>query len=170
MATYAPWAVKVLTTDYLVEGEMDGNYPGNKYFLWGQQTSKPAGAVTLTKVKFQPVAGTEAPSSATATWMVTFNPTLVAVIGNDETTIALLLEHAGKTPVPVELRLGPFALRGTLLLPVPSERIADVLGSFGFVMQNVEIDCVAAGSRLRGLKAQALLMNTALLQGALFGR
>jgi hypothetical protein len=170
MTTPTPWAVQVLTTDYLVDGQIDPDIRGHKFFFTALQTSKPAGALILNNVKVQPTSTAEAPSPATATWLATFNTTLVAVIGRDNTACDYIVQHAPQTPVAAELRVGPYAIRGTLLLPVPANRMADVLGSFGFAMQNAEIDCVVAGSKLRGLKAPALMISTALLQGALFGR
>lgn len=166
----APWAVQVLTTDYLIDGQVDPDGRGHKYFFIAEQTSKPAGALTLHDVKVQATGPADPPNPATATWLAMFNPTLVALIARDATVEAYILQHTPKTKVPVELRVGPYAIRGTLLLPVPAQRLADVLGSFAFAMQDAEIDCVAAGSKLRGLKAPALIVSTALLQGALFGR
>jgi hypothetical protein len=170
MATSAPWAVQVLTVDYLVEGWIDPDIRGHKYFFTATQTGKPAGSLIMTDVKVQATSTAEAPSSATGTWMVTYNPTVVAIIGRDATVDSFIIEHAAHTQVPTEMRVGPYSIRGTLLLPVPAQRLPDVLGSFGFAMQNAVIDCVVGGSKLRGLKASTLMVSTALLQGVLFGR
>jgi hypothetical protein len=168
MVNSSPWAIQVLTLDYLIDGVINPNIATNLSFLQVSFTSTPSGSLSLKSTMVQPTGSAEAPTGNISRWLVSFKPGLIGVIPRSEPGRAYVLKHTGGDyPCAAELRIGPYAIRGTLLSPYKPRDIANITGDLSFAMQDVEIDCVSADGKLKGLKASVMVLCTHLLQGIL---
>jgi hypothetical protein len=164
-APKAPWSVQLLTTDFLVDGHMDGDDPTGPWFLHVQAAELAMATLTLTEASFQPTAAQNIQPAPAAKWVLPSPAQFVAMIPRDEGSLAYCVNRNGgsKHPIPAVVFTGPYALAGTVMSP---DANLDILAGYQtFVMQNVTIDCLAPGARLKGLAAPYVVVRTLLLHG-----
>ena len=164
-APKALWSVQYLTTDYLVEGHMDGEDPTSPWFLQVQSGDLAMATLTLTEASYQPTAGQSILPAQAAKWVVPSTALYVGVIPRDEGSLAYCAKRnsGSKHPIPAVVFVGPYALSGTVMSP---NNDLDILaGYMTFAMQNVTIDCLAPGARLKGLAAPYIVVRSLLLHG-----
>jgi hypothetical protein len=84
---------------------------------------------------------------------------IVAVIPRDEASTAYVLKNNAslfKSPIPAEVRVGSYLLRGEVLSP---DNLLNVFESyFRFAIRNAEISCLLPGSQLGELRAPYVLV------------
>jgi hypothetical protein len=169
VAPKAPWAVRLLTPDFLIDGytDLDSHSEGAPFFQ-RQTGSMPLGALWLTSVRFQATG----PSSGTAptanNWSLAYSAAFVAAIPNDEASLtATRLNIADlRNAFQAELFVGPYAIRGQLLSPAAHAGDFAMFGSYhSLVVKDAVIDYRLPGAQLTGLKAPLAVVRTLLLQG-----
>ena len=164
-APKAPWSVQLLTTEYLVDGHMDGDDPTGPWFLQVQAQDLAMATLTLTEASFQPTAAQNILPAQAAKWVLPSTALFVAMIPRDEGSLAYCASRNGgsKHPIPAVVFTGPYALRGTVMCP---DDDLDILsGYLTFAMQDVTIDCLAPGARLKGLPAPYIVVRSLLMHG-----
>ena len=164
-APKALWSVQLLTTDYLVDGHMDGEDPTGPWFLRVQAGEMSMATLTLTEASIQPTAGQNIQPTQAAKWILPSTALFVAVIPRDEASTAYSIGRNGssKHPFPGVVFVGPYAIRGTIMSPNSD---LDILsGYLSFAMQDTVIDCLAPGARLKGLAAPYVIVRALLLHG-----
>jgi hypothetical protein len=154
----SPWAVQLLTFDYLIDGYIDGDR--EHYNLTLVYLVK-GGAVNmhLTSVRFQPTRNSALPTPPPAPWALVYGDGLVAVIPRDEAGTTFVTKKNAdlfKVAVPAEVYVGPYVLRGKVLSP---DKELTVFESYRrFAMQDAEISCLLPGALLTGLQAPYVLV------------
>jgi len=163
----APWSVQLLTTDYLVDGHLDSEDSSSGWFLQVQPHELAMATLNLTDASFQPTAAQNLLPAQAAKWVLPSTALFVALIPRDEGSRAYCAQHNGssKHPIPAVVFTSTYALRGTVLCP---DSYLDILSVFAtFAMQDVTIDCLAPGARLKGLTAPYVIVRTLLVHGIL---
>jgi len=167
-APKAPWSVQLLTTEFLVDGHMDGDDPTGPWFLQVQAADLAMATLTLTDASFEPTAGQNVPEMRAAKWVLPSTGQFVGVLPRDEASLAYCASRNGnsKHAVPgAVVFAGPYAIRGTVLSP---DNDLDILsGYLTFAMRDVMIDSVAAGAKLKGLAAPYIVLRSLLVHGIL---
>lgn len=166
-APKTPWTVQVLTRDYLVEGQTDGDDPTGPWFVTVQAKDLAMATLTLSPFTLQPTAGVGGPQRPASHWVLPSTAEFVAVIPRDPGSTAYALKHRGPhgASIPAEVLVGQYALRGGVLSPDSDLDILSGYQTFG--MQDVVIDCLAPGARLTNFAAPYLVVRTLLLQAIL---
>ena len=164
-APKAPWSVQLLTTEYLVDGHLDGDDPDGPWFLHVQPKEMAMATLTLTQASFQPTGGQNIVPTQAAKWVLPSTAQFVAVIPRDEGSRAYCNNRnsSSKHPFPAVVFVGPYAMRGTIMSP---DADLDILAGYEtFAMQDVVIDNLAPGSQLKGQAAPYVIVRTLLMHG-----
>jgi hypothetical protein len=162
---FTPWAIQVLTMDYLIAGQIDGSDILQQaiFSLPGRHLDSRT-AVTLTSVQIQPTGSLPVPGGSISSWTLGVPLGVIGVIPRDEKSMAEVLRNKNeKETVPVGMLIGPYVIRGTLY--VNPKYVLRATGENGLTLKNVEIDRITPDSILKGLKAPAMVVSTHLLQG-----
>jgi hypothetical protein len=160
-----PWSVQLLTTEYLVDGNLDGDDPTGPWFLHVQSGEIAMSTLTLTQARIQATGALSVTMPAAAKWILPSTATFVACIPRDEASTAYAVKQnsSSKHAIAGVVFVGPYAIRGTILSPNAN---LDILSGYGtFAMQQAVIDGLAPGARLTGLAAPYVLVRTMLLHG-----
>ncbi len=166
MAT--PWAIQVLTLDYLIDGQIDGSNSLQAAVLGLNNVIAGLAPLTLTSVQVQPTGSLTAPSDHPTSWMIDFNQTIIGVIPKDEKSIAEFQKrNIQKSTVAVEMVIGPYFVRGTAYHRLSSDLLYR-LPQVPLALKDVEIDQITPDSKLKGWKAPFMIAFTKLLQGMWF--
>jgi hypothetical protein len=159
------WAIELLTLDALIDGWMDINHADQSYilnpFYWHNLTG-----IQLQSVMVQST-GSEVPypSGNVPAIVVGAKTALIGVIPKDENSLAALLKNnSAVSTAAVQLLAGSYQITGTLLNPYPLSDVNNTIDAPCLALKAVEINRITPGSRLKGLKAQAMLVNTGLIQ------
>jgi len=163
------WTLQVLTLDYLVEGLFDDNndnHTATYYFRsWYDDEGKLAisASLHLTQVHIQPTRNATPPISSAAEWW-SFSNNLIAVIPRDENSLAHVAKNnSPKSVIPADIFVGPYRIHGSVLCP--DKQLSSVRYYFTFVVQDAEILCLDAETKLPSLKAPYAIVRTHLIQG-----
>ena len=146
-------AVQILTPDYLVEGYIDVDDSG-----W------PFGPVKLTSVRFEPTGSLTPPATTAANWYVLGKSPVVAAIPRDESILAHTQKRYPneKYPLAAELYVGPYLIQGIVLRSLEETDPLTLMSTLDeyVVVQDVAIDCLLPGTRLKRLSAPLALVST----------
>ena len=168
-APKAPWAVRLLTPDFLVDGFTDTEaHPETWPFFTTAVGSTPSGLLWLASPRFTPVASGSAPPPAVTQWLVPYSGNFVALMPFDNASLAAVRKNIAdlKYPHAATLYVGPFALRGGLLSNYEAvSYMSTMSGHQCLAMQDVEIEYRLPNPSFTGLKAPLVLVRTHLLQG-----
>ena len=159
------WSVQVLTTEFLVDGHLDGDDPTGPWFLQVQASDLAMATLTLTDASFQPTAAQNILPTQAAKWVLPSTAQFVATLPRDEGSLAYCADRNSnsKHPIPAVVFSGPYVFSGTVMSP---DKYLDILSGYPtFAMQNVTIDCLAPGARLKGLAAPYAVLRTLLVHG-----
>lgn len=165
MAT--PWAIQVLTPDYLVDGlydEKQDNSTAEFFFKSdaGDSLGREA-SMHLTAVRFQPTRHMTIPASSATDWFV-YSYSFVAIIPRDEnSTIYVAKNNNFKNLIPADIYVGPYLIHGTILSR--DKKLSIFRYWFSIAVRDAEIECQLPGAKLQDLKAPFALVRTHLLQG-----
>jgi len=165
----APWAVRLLTTDFLVDGFTDTEaHPDTWPFFSPQTGSPPTGLLWLDSPRFTPVAAGTPPQAAVKQWVVPYSSQYVAVMPFDNTSLAAVRKNADshKYAHAAVLHVGPFAIRGQLLSTYEAvSYLSTMAAHLSFAMQDAEIESRLPNPQFGVLKAPLVLVRAQLLQG-----
>ncbi len=148
------WSVQILTTDYLIAGVLDADRERMAFNIVGGD----ARALRVYEPQIVPVGNLVVPQRAAVPWALVYGNELVAFIPRDQDCLnfALKSTSAFKHPIPAEAFVGPYVFSGTLLSPDKNLQVFE--GFSAFVMQNVIIDCLAAGTKVPRLQAPFVMV------------
>ena len=159
------WSVQVLTPDYLIDGNFDSKDVGGLSFFSMQTGSNvPVASLQLSSALLQPTGNLAMPITPVAKWITSFNDAFVGVIPLDEPSTAHALKNnKAPHPVPADVYVGPYLIRGIVMSPDKNlEILGDVLS---FLVQNARITCLTSGAQMTEIRAPNMLVRTLLLQG-----
>jgi hypothetical protein len=166
----APWAIQVLTQDYLINGfydESQDNSTAPFFFrAWADYDGKIANsaAMHLTNIQFQPTRASAFPGGSAADWFM-YSHMVVAVMPHDEQSTLFVANNNNKNKymIQADIFTGSYLIRGTVLCP--DRKINRYQAYFNLPVQNAEISCLLPDARLQGLKAPFAIVRTHLIQG-----
>jgi hypothetical protein len=168
MAT--PWAIQLLTPDYLIYGFIDSDASDRYYSLTAADTtSSPSSCVMhLTQAAFRPATNLVPIDPSPTEWFsFGWNAFLVALPWDQSSVNYLVKENSYKFLVPADLYVGNYLIQGKVWSRDRSEKDLSHLGfAHRFIVQDVTIDCLLPGSQLHGFKAPFAVVRTHLLQCA----
>lgn len=161
------WSIQILTADYLIDGRFDSQDVNGIPFFNAPSIKNgdcPIPTLTLTSALLQSTGSLALPTSAIGRW--TFSPqgACVAVIPRDEASSAYVLKNSrGQNPVPADVYVGPYLVRGIVMSPV--KELALLASYPSFFVQHARITCLVAGTRMEELTSPNIIVSTSLLQG-----
>src|SRR5712692_5574900 len=133
VAPKPPWAVRLLTPDFLIDGytDLDTHSEGAPFFQ-RQTGSMPLAALWLTSARFQATGPSSGPAPAADNWSLAYSAAFVAVIPNDEPSLTATRAYTSdlRKAFQAELYVGPYAIRGELLSPAAHAGDFAMLGSY----------------------------------------
>lgn len=148
------WSVQLLTTEYLVSGTIDAARERVAFNLLGGDLR----ALRVYEPQIMPAGDLVVPQRAAVPWALVYGNQLVAVIPRDQDCLnfALKSTSAFKHPIAADVFAGPYVFSGTLMSPDQDLRVFE--GYAAFVMQNVIIDCLVAGTKLPRVQAPYVMV------------
>jgi hypothetical protein len=166
MAT--PWAIQVLTLDYLIDGQIDGGNMLQAAVFNLNNVNAGLAPMMLTSIQVQPTGSLAVPSDHLPSWTIAFNQTIIGVIPRDEKSVAEFKKWSTqKNTVTVEMVIGPYCVRGTAYHRLNAEHLQK-LSEVNLALKDVEIDRITLDSKVKGLKVPFMIVFTELLQGIWF--
>jgi hypothetical protein len=173
-----PWAIQVLTTEYLIDGTVQpGSYmSGNSNVFehlakddsWLQQGGVSFTAMTWTGVHVQPTGNLGMPVQTYSVWQLMSYDNVVAFIPNDDASKEAFQDAFKnyKHPLSADVFSGPYRIRGAFLSQ-SANRLTPQLATENslFPLQDARIESLLPGASLTGMQAQWLLLNAFLLHG-----
>ncbi len=161
-----PWAIQVLTTEYVVDGYIQ---PEEDIFRWARQygLTDAFECAPLTSVQILPAGQLNTPPQSFTTWEFSYCTTIVMIIPGDEASrkAAPRDYRDYRHPFRAVIYAGPYVIRATVLSDSEETGMLFV-DHKGFIpLRDAEIDCQLPGSRLTGLKVPWLVLNGGLLHG-----
>jgi hypothetical protein len=166
MAT--PWAVTVLTLDYLIDGQIDGSNPLQAAVFNRNNVEAGLAPLTLTSIQVQPTGSLAVPSDHLSSWTIAFNQTVIGMIPRDEKSAAEFVKYNTlKNTVTAEMVVGPYFIRGTVFHRLNADTLFR-LAEADLAMRDIEIDRITPDSKLKGQKVPFMIVRTDLIQGIWF--
>ena len=165
----APWAVRVLTPDFLIDGQVDTEaHPESWEFFSPSVSRNDSGLLWLNAPRFTATSANSGAAPAVSTWVVPLSGGVVAVLPFDNASLAEMQKNVAdfNHPYPALLHVGPFAIRGQLLSEF--DKAADVSNMAGYhslAVANAEIEYRLPGAAFTGLKSPLMLVHMRRLQG-----
>jgi hypothetical protein len=161
-----PWAIQVLTTEYLVEGYVR---PDDDPFLEiSDENLDNTSSLQLTNVSVRPTGGLAAPARSYPVWNLIFWNRVVALIPRDDASLAAArqLEESRTHPLEVEVYIGPYRVLGTLHLSQPDVTDAWTPGVEMFaVLTDATLENLTPGAQVDKLTAPWLMLNGSQMHG-----
>ncbi len=158
-----PWTFQILTTEYLLEGQMT---PDEEFFS-NCQVDDPADYLEkLTRVQIQPTGLLMPPATTLANWHITFGKTIVALIPRDEDSLTAARETYEEYTYSrrAQVYIGPYLIEGMLLNE--DEEFMDFEDTSGYVpLADAEITHLHPNAQLRAHRAPWMLVNGDLAHG-----
>ena len=153
-----PWTFQILTTEYLIEGQM----PSDDEFYGNIQVYDPADYLeTFVQVQIQPTGLLAVSTQALPNWHHGFGQLIVALIPRDEDNIQTAREaYENFTYVARgQLFTGPYLVQGKLMSDTESTEFFFREQSGYLPMTDVEITHLMPGAKLRGCRVPWMLIN-----------
>lgn len=151
------WMVQVLTTEYLIEGQLPAD---EDFFILCQQEHPAESIEALTQVRIQATGLLTVPDQALSTWYPAFGKTMVAFIPRDTESLELARQtyEDYTTSTRVQLFAGPYLIQGMLLNE--GDHDINFEDPSGFMpVTNAEITHLLSGASLRGHRVPWMLVN-----------
>jgi hypothetical protein len=168
-APKAPWAVRLLTPDFLVDGYTDTEaHPETAPFFAPHGSSLPTGMLWLDSPRFTPVAAGAALPPAISQWVLPYSSNHVAVLPFDAASLAAVRKNAEnfKYSFKAALAVGPYMIRGLLMSDYEAVSYLSLMaGRLSLAVQDAEIECRLPQTQMAAFKAPMVLVRTLLLQG-----
>jgi hypothetical protein len=169
-----PWAVQILTTEYLIDGSVqpsEYSIAGKDMFVEANKDFEDEGGTrgiryrTWREGKVQPTGNLTSPVQYFTKLTLGACANLVAIIPNDDACRQAAKKAFQKYqhPVSATVYAGPYHIRGTALTHTTDQ--IRLFGHDGGLLpfQNAEIESQLPGARLTGLKAPWLLLNGGMI-------
>ena len=164
-----PWAVRVLTPDFLVDGYTDTDAHPDSWPFFGPQTGRlEAIFLWLSSPRFTPTSAASGAPPNVSAWLVPYTGDLVAVLPFDDASLAAMQKNAAdaKHAFAAVLLAGPYLIRGQLLsLYEKPDDIAVMSGHHSLAVANAEIEYRLPGAQFTGLKSPLMIVHTRHMQG-----
>ncbi|HEX7433085.1 MAG TPA: hypothetical protein VF326_05465 [Anaerolineaceae bacterium] len=158
------WAIELLTIDTLIDGWIDGSLPFQRA-IFNPMMWRDVLSIRLQSVLIQPTGDLQITESKLPAMTVPLKYQLVGVIPKDKNGLDAVQKNCVvSVSAPVQLLVGPYSIQGLLQSTYPLKDIDDCASAGYNYLKDVEINQITPGSRLKGLKAPAMLVSTALLQ------
>ncbi len=150
------WSVQFLTTEYLVDGFVDGNKEKNILDLNAVNFSQ----VLLNGVSYQSTGLLSAPQPAKFPWAVLFSNEIIAIIPNDQASMAFALKANSNlaNPLAMEVTAGHYVIRGTFLFSMPFDVEAPRYQTAMFGRE-IQVDCVIPHGQWAGFKVPYMIFT-----------
>lgn len=150
------WSVQFLTTEYLVDGFVDGNKEKNILDLNAVNFSQ----VLLNGVSYQPTGLLSAPQPAKFPWAVLFSNEIIAMIPNDQASMAFALKANSNiaNPLAMEVTAGQYVMRGSFMFSIPFEVEAPRYQP-AMIGKDVQVDSVLPHTQWTGFKAPYMIFT-----------
>ncbi len=161
-----PWAIQVLTADYLISG-LSRPEDDIFYYVQGFKFADPFEGPVLESVDLQPTGNLVTPRQHLEKWRLAYCATVIAIIPSDQAGLgaARATFYEARHPLPVVLYAGPYVVQATLLSEDPGgETLFTSRRSF-IPAAGAHIECQAPGTQWKGIRVPWLLLNGGLLQG-----
>ncbi len=162
----SPWVVQVLTRDYLIEGFCEAEDDLGSNFLEVEVGEDMNGSLlTLSQPNIQPAGAAAVALPPNSKYVLPANTEFVAIIPNNNTSLAYAMKHAGSgnTPIGAVVLAAHYVIRGVVLCPGTG---LEMLSDYAlFAMQDATVDYVGPGARLTNLDAPFILVRTSQVQG-----
>lgn len=176
--TRMPWVIQVLTTEFLITGNVQpGSYmSGNanvfehlaKDDSWQQEGAATFASMTWTEVQVMPTGNLSMPVQSYPMWQLMSYANVVAFIPNDDASKEAF-QNAFKNykhPFSADVYTGPYRFRGSFLSQ-NANRLTSPLAAENslFPLQDARIESLLPGAKLTGMQAAWLLLNAYMLHG-----
>jgi hypothetical protein len=167
------WTMRVLTTEYLIDGSFDWDKQYFKFDL-ARDVSSERGVrafwfKTWTGVQVQPTGNLTTPLQSLPEWTLASGLNVVTIIPNDDACrqAAQRVFNNAQHPLKVVIYAGPYRIRCTFLSSdVTGFNAPNLITEWGlFLILEAEIDSQVPGARLTGLQVPWLLLNGGLVHG-----
>ena len=165
----APWAVRLLTPDFVVDGYLDfEEHPESWPFFTPQAAATTTATLWLDAPRFTPTSATAGAPPEVSQWLVPFDNSHVAVLPLDEASLAAMRKNASsyRFPIAAVVHLGPYVVHGQLLSCY--EDVADLstlTHNRCLAMQDATIERRRPGAPFAGLQAPLVMLNGHWLAG-----
>ena len=163
-----PWAIQLLTPDYLVYGFIDSEASDRFYTLtYAETSSTPSSCVIhLTQAAFRPASILPPPDpSPTDCFFTGWNAFLAAMPWDQASVDYLVKENTCKSLVPADIFISSYHIQGKIWSRDKSPADLSALRfAHRFIVQDVCINNLLPGSQLHDLKAPFAVLRTHLLQ------
>ena len=168
-----PWSMRVLTTEYLIDGLFDWDGQYFKFDLArdvsGEKGVRAFWFRVWTEVQVQPTGNLTMPLQSLPEWTLASGINVVAIIPNDEACrqAAQRVFNNALHPLKAVIYAGPYRIRCTFLSSAANGFNAPYLiTEWGlFPVLDAVIDSQLPGARLTGLQAPWLLLNGGMVHG-----
>jgi hypothetical protein len=165
----APWAIRLLTPDFLIDGYYDTEaHPESWPFFSVEIGATPLAVSWLASPRFTPVTTGAGPVPAVVNYRLPDTGNFAAMMPFDDARLAAMRKNGSsqKYPFGAALDVGPYAIRGQLLRPYQKpDDLGLLAGHLSLVVLNTEIEYRLPGAKFTGLRAPWMLVRTHLLQG-----
>jgi hypothetical protein len=165
-----PWAIQLLTPDYLIYGFIDSEASDRYYTLTSAETSSTPSTcvVHLTQATFRPASNLVPIDPSPTEWYSVGWNAFLAVMPWDQASVDYLVkESSHKSLIPADIYIGPYLIQGKVWSRNKSGTDLSFLAyAHRFIVQDVCINCLLPGSQLHDLKAPFAVLRTHLLQSA----
>ena len=163
------WSVAVLTSEYLVEGMLDSD---SISYLWALETgpkSQPSmNPIVLLDARLQSVGALKLPAASASHQIALNDLACLATIPRDQSSTDFVTKNSKcVTRGPVEVLVGPYAIRGTIWSPKSADKGVEFVTTYSsFVLQDAHIECLTPGSKLPSLDVPLMVVFTNFLHSA----
>jgi hypothetical protein len=159
------WSIRVLTTDYIIEGQIDGSDILQKsIFSLANRNLDNLSAVTLGSIKMQSTGIQSIPTDTISTYTIAIPYGLIGVLPADENSLAEIEKGINSQDASsVGVIIGPYVIRGKIF--VNPKYLQRSVALSGFTMKDVEIERLGEGNQGILFTEKAIVLTTHLLQG-----
>ncbi len=174
----APWAIQILTTEYLIDGRIPpAVYDSGGVDLFAliamEGDHDDSGIATLQFVslagaRLQPTGNLATPAESFAEWTLVACANLVAIIPNDDASQAAvrkafeMCEHT----IDAVIYAGPYRIRGVIQSQNADQLELPVMSTWsGLPVCNATVDSQVPGASFAGLRVPWLVVNAITIHG-----
>ncbi len=165
----APWAIRVLTPDYLIDGALDSDeHPESWPFFSPEADVSSGGMLYLASPRFTPVSPNAGAPPTVSQWLLPGDGLYAAVMPLDEAGLAALRKSVSsfKHTFAAVLHAGPYAIWGQLLSNFESAGdLYNLARHRNLAVQDATIEHRQPGAAFAGLKAPLVMVSMRQLLG-----
>ncbi len=159
----APWSLRVLTPDFVVDGYHDPDqHSGSGPFFSPEPAETTMATLWLDAPRFTPASPGAGAPPVVSQWLVPFTGSYVAVVPLDATSLAVMRRNVAnyKHPFAAVLHVGPYAVFGQLLSDFDDVNDLDILAHHrNLAVQDATVEHRLPGAPFAGLQAPLVMFN-----------